>query len=69
MSLLPLTKRLYLYGEDAVIDEVAADIIVRRVETLKDLRSELLEVNYFIRDDERIRAISREIYRWETIND
>ncbi len=59
----------YLYGPDAEIDEVPALVIVRRIETLKDLREELLEPHYMDRDQDRIRAIDKEIDKWEKIND
>ena len=46
----------YLYGEDAEVEELPADIIMRRVEILEEHLKELYTVHYMDRDYERIRG-------------
>ena len=58
----------YLYGDGVDVDEIPAEIIVRRVELLKDNLSELLDQSYHTRDGVRCNAILKAIRFWENIN-
>ena len=58
----------YLYGEDAEVPEIPADIIVRRVEVLKDHLADLLDHSYHTRDNNRVSAVIKAIDFWESIN-
>ena len=58
----------YLYGEDAEVPSIPSDIIVRRVELLRDNLEELLDQSYYIRDLERVSAVVRSIDFWEKMN-
>ncbi len=59
----------YLYGIDAEIPDIPAEIIVRRVETLNEQLAEELDKSYFTRDNARVYAIASAIDFWEKIND
>ena len=58
----------YLYGKDIDVPEIPEDIIMRRIELLKDHLEELLDHSYHTRDGERVNAILKAIKFWETIN-
>ncbi len=58
----------YLYGEDAEVEELPADIIMRRVEILEEHLTELYTVHYMDRDYERIRAVDKALKFWHSIN-
>ena len=57
----------YLYGEDIEVPEIPADIIMRRIELLKDNLEKLLDHSYHTRDTERCNAIFKAIKFWEQI--
>ena len=57
----------YLYGDDVEVPEVPADIIVRRVELLRDNLDELLKVHYADRDGKRCNDIIKAIKFWGSI--
>ncbi len=59
----------YLYGEDAEIPDIPAEIIVRRVEILNEQLEEELDKHYFVRDNSRVNNIAKAIIFWETINE
>ena len=59
----------YLYGEGTEVEELPADIIMRRVEILEEHLKELYAVHYMDRDDERIRAVDKALKFWRTINE
>ena len=59
----------YLYGEGVKVPEIPADVIVRRIELLKENLEELLEHSYYTRDGQRINDILAAIKFWETINE
>jgi hypothetical protein len=56
----------YLYGIEDV-PSIPNDIIMRRLELLKDNLEELLEHSYYIRDNDRVRAILKSIKYWSSI--
>ena len=56
----------YLYGVEDV-PSIPADIIMRRLELLKDNLEELLEHSYYIRDNDRVRAVLKAIKYWSSI--
>ncbi len=64
-----LSKQEYLYGSDAEVEDIPADVVMRRVETLKQHLEELYEVHYMQRDEARIRAVDKAVRHWETINE
>ncbi len=55
----------YLYGEDIEVPALDAEVIMRRIELLKENREELYELHYTKRDEMRIRAIVKAINYWE----
>lgn len=59
----------YLYGKDVEVPEIPEEIIVRRLEALKDRLHELMEIPYLDRDDDNIHAMHKAISFWEKIND
>jgi hypothetical protein len=56
----------YLYGVEDV-PSIPNDIIMRRLELLKDNLEELLEHSYHNRDDDRVRAVLKAIRYWENV--
>ncbi len=58
----------YLYGEDIEIPAIPQEIIMRRIEILKDHLTEQLEHSYYTRDNSRVSAILKAISFWENIN-
>jgi len=58
----------YLYGEDVEVPEIPQEIIMRRIELLKDNLAELLDHSYYTRDGDRCNKILKAIRFWETIN-
>lgn len=64
-----MKTNIYLYGEDAEVPDIPPEVIVRRIEALKDNLEELLEVDYHIRDGARCNSIIKAIKFWENIND
>ncbi len=59
----------YLYGEDAEIPEIPAEVIVRRIEILNEQLEEELDKHYSVRDNARVNNIAKAIVFWETINE
>ena len=64
-----VTPQEYLYGEDVEVPEIPAEVIMRRVELLKEKRFELLEVNLLKRDGSRVNSITKAIDFWEALNE
>lgn len=60
----------YLYGGDNIdeVPDIPQDIIMRRVEMLKEHMAELLAVDYKNRDFKRVDDISSAIDFWNKIN-
>lgn len=58
----------YLYGKDVVVPEIPQEIIMRRLELLRDNLAELLDHTYYHRDDVRCNAVLKAIKFWENIN-
>ncbi len=58
----------YLYGEGVEVPEIPQEIIVRRIELLKDNLATLLDHSYYVRDGVRCNSIIKAIKFWETIN-
>jgi len=58
----------YLYGKDIEVPAIPEEIIVRRVEALKENLEELMDVPYLQRDGARVRAVVKAIHFWEDIN-
>lgn len=58
----------YLYGDDVEVPEIPADVIMRRVELLKDNLEELYDVPMESRDNYRIRAVTKARDFWRDIN-
>lgn len=58
----------YLYGEDAEIEPIPNELLVRRLEALNDNLRELLTKHYFDREEMRISAVVKAIAFWENIN-
>ncbi len=58
----------YLYGEDAEIEPIPNELLVRRLEALNDNLRELLTKHYFDREEMRINAVIKAIDFWENIN-
>lgn len=64
-----VTAQEYLYGKDIEVPEIPAELIMRRVELLKENRCELLKVDLHTRDGNRITNITNAITFWETLNE
>ena len=58
----------YLYGDDVEVSEIPADIVMRRIELLKDNLEILLDNSYHTRDNDRVTAVLKAIKHWENIN-
>jgi len=58
----------YLYGQDSEVPEIPNDVIMRRLELLKDNLESLLDHSYHTRDNNRVRAVLKAIDFWEKIN-
>ena len=58
----------YLYGTEVEVPEIPAELIVRRLELLNDNLELLLEVDYRVRDNERVAKVIDAIKFWETLN-
>lgn len=63
-----MKNNAYLYGEDVEVPEIPAEVIVRRIELLKEHLEELLEIDYKTRDLERIRHVVKAISFWEKLS-
>ena len=66
-----MQKDSYLYGEDVEVPEIPSEIVMRRVELLKDHLAEKLEHSYHTRTSEdsiQINKILKAIDFWEHIN-
>jgi hypothetical protein len=63
-----VTKKAYLYGEDIEVPEIPADVVMRRIELLKEHLAELLEHSYHTRDGVRCNAIIKAIKFWENLD-
>ena len=63
-----MKDNIYLYDTDDV-PEIPNEIIVRRLELLKDNLAELLDHSYHTRDTARVNALLKAIKFWENIND
>ena len=59
----------YLYGVDVEVPEIPQEIIMRRVELLRDNLEELLDHSWHTRDANRCNKILKAIDFWEHIND
>ena len=57
----------YLYNSDEV-PVIPAEVVMRRIELLQENLRELLEVNYRIRDNERVQTVVKAIEFWELID-
>ena len=64
-----ITQQEYLYGKDVEVPEIPQDVIMRRLEALKEHLAELLEHSYHTRDNIRVSAVLKGIKFWESIND
>lgn len=58
----------YLYGEDVEVPDVPQEIIMRRVELLKEHLEVLLDHSVYMRDGQRCNAVIKAIKFWEDIN-
>ena len=58
----------YLYGEDVEVPTIPQDIVMRRIELLKDNLAELLNHSFYTRDGDRCNAVLKAIKHWESIN-
>jgi len=58
----------YLYGKDVEVPEIPNEIIMRRVELLKEHLAELLDQSYHTRDTCCVRKVWEAIDFWEKIN-
>ena len=58
----------YLYGEDVEVEDIPEELIVRRIELLRDNLAELMEVPYLGRDEVRVNAIIKAVSFWQSIN-
>jgi len=58
----------YLYGSEVEVQEIPNDIVMRRLELLKEHLEQLLNHSYYTRDEERVRAVLKAISFWEDIN-
>ncbi len=63
-----MKKQEYLYG-DVEVCTIPEDVIMRRVEALKDHLDELLKIDYSARDFNRVNNIVKAISFWENINE
>lgn len=60
----------YLYGKDAQVPDIPAEIIVRRIELLEEHLEELYATtDYMTRDISRIRLVLEAIKFWSEINE
>ena len=57
-----------LYGEGVEVPEIPADIIIRRIELLEEMKAELYEVHYMKRDKKHIAEIDEAITFWEKLS-
>ena len=64
-----VSKQEYLYGVGVEVEDIPAEIVARRVETLEENLEELYSVHYMSRDYERIRAVEKAIRFWRSINE
>ena len=58
----------YLYGEDVEVPEIPNEVVMRRIELLKDNLAELLDHSYYTRDGQRVNDVLKAIDFWEKIN-
>jgi len=58
----------YLYGEEVEVPEIPQEVVVRRLELLKEHLAELLDHTYYDRDAARCNAVLKAIKFWENIN-
>jgi len=61
-----MKSNLYLYNTTEV-PEIPAEVVVRRLELLKDNLAELLEHSYHIRDYERVAEVLEAISFWQDL--
>ena len=59
----------HLYGTEIDVPEIPADIVMRRIELLKEHLAELLDHSYYTRDGKRCNDVMSAISFWEKIND
>ena len=59
-------SNIYLYNSNEV-PEIPAEVIMRRLELLKDNLEELLDHTYFARDYERVNAVLKAIKFYEEL--
>jgi len=57
----------YLYGKEIEVPEIPNDIVMRRVELLKEHLSELLDQSYHTRDACRVSRVLKAIDFWTRI--
>ena len=63
-----MKSNAYFYGEGVEVPEFPADILMRRIELLKEKRAELYEPHYMNRDEDHIREIDEAIDLFEKLS-
>jgi len=58
----------YLYGEDVEVPSIPEDVVMRRLEALKEHLAELLDHSYYTRDTKRVGSVLKAIDFWSSIN-
>ena len=58
----------YLYGKGIEVPMLDTHMVLRRIELLWENRSSLYDVNYRVRDNEKIREIDEAIKFWEKLS-
>ena len=58
----------YLYKEGTDVPEIDSYVVMRRLEMLQEHLTELLAVDYRLRDLERTNAVVRAVNFWEHIS-
>ena len=57
----------YLYGKDVEVPLLDSEVVMRRIELLKEHREELYKPHYSKRDEAHIRDVSNAISHWENM--
>jgi len=57
----------YLYGKDVEVPLLDSEVVMRRIELLKEHREELYELHYTKRDEAHIRDVVKAISYWENM--
>ena len=58
----------FLYGKDVEIPDIPEDIVMRRVELLKEHQDILLAVDPMERETYRLHSVGKAISYWQNIN-